>query len=190
VTVPVESYQVVKKADATRVLPGGVVQYTITVTNDGGVAFDSTDPATFTDDLTNVLKSAAYDGDADAGATYSAPVISWAGALPVGATVEVHYSVTLPATAATGTTLHNVVATPTNSGGVIANCLTGSTDPGCVANVAVAAVSLTVPSVPSVPSNPLAFTGINVVGPLTGALALLILGVGLVLGLRVRRRRI
>jgi uncharacterized repeat protein (TIGR01451 family) len=187
VTVPVKSYQVTKKANATKVLPGGVVQYTITVTNNGEVAFDSADPATFTDDLTNVLKSADYDGDADAGASYSAPVISWAGALPIGATVEVHYSVTLPATAATGATLHNVVETPTDPAGVVSNCLSGGTDPSCAANVAVTTASL---SVPPAPSTPLAFTGINVMAPLTGALALLVLGGGLLLGLRVRRRRI
>jgi hypothetical protein len=80
-----------------------------------------------------------------------------------------------------------VVATPTDPAGIVSNCLTGDTDPDCVVDVVVTSAPQTTPSTPS---TPLAFTGINVVAPLTGALALLVIGAGLVLGLRVRRRRI
>jgi uncharacterized repeat protein (TIGR01451 family) len=184
VVVPVKIYEVSKRADATKVLPGGVISYTITVTNVGQVAFDAAHPASFTDDMTNVLLNAKYDADADHGATYTAPNILWSGPLPIGATTTVTYSVTLDGGASNGTVLHNVVTTPLDPAGVISNCLVPDSDPTCVANVTVAAVSVP----PTLPSET-AFTGVDG-GPLIGAAsALLLSGLTLFFVTAIRRRR-
>ena len=185
VLVPVKSYEVHKQANATKILPGGVVSYAITVTNNGQVAFGAADPASFTDDLTNVLQNASYNSNATNGATYAAPVISWSGVLPVGASVEVTYSVTLKRDAATGAVLDNVVATPTDPTGTLSNCLPGDPDPTCAADVTVVAAPVRHPSPPS----EIAFTGANA-APLFGtALALLIAGLATMVVTTLRRRR-
>jgi uncharacterized repeat protein (TIGR01451 family) len=184
VVVPVKSYEVVKRAAATTALPGRVVSYSITVTNNGQVAFGVTDPASFSDDLTNVLQNASYDGDADHGATYVAPTVLWSGVLPIGAMTTVTYSVTLNQGAPTGTVLHNVVTTPSDPAGTVSNCLIPASDPSCVADVTVAAVSVT----PSLPHE-IAFTGANVVPLLGGGIALLVTGMAFLFGRTIRRRR-
>jgi uncharacterized repeat protein (TIGR01451 family)/fimbrial isopeptide formation D2 family protein len=184
VVVPVKSYEVVKQAQATKVLPGGVVSYTITVTNNGQVAFDATDPASFSDDLSNDLQNATYDEDADHGATYAAPKVLWSGLLPIGATTTVTYSVTLNQGAPTGTVLHNIVTTPSDPAGTVSNCLIPSGDPSCVADVTVAAVPVT----PSLPQE-IAYTGANVVPLLGGGIALLLTGMAFLFGRTIRRRR-
>ena len=183
VTVPVQSYEVAKVANATTVRPGGVIEYTITVTNTGAVPFTAGQPASFSDDLTNVLQNATYDNDASGGATYTAPTIDWSGALPVGGDVEVKYSVQLPLGASTGESLLNIVATPVDSAGTISNCLVGDTDPSCAATV-------TVTAAPSDPGSGrvTAFTGLDIAPALMWALVLLIVGTAVTMGIRFRRR--
>ena len=80
--VPVQSFHVVKSTTATDVRAGDTVTYTIAVTNTGTVPYTAADPASLTDDLSQVLDDATYDGDADQGASYAAPVISWSGRCP------------------------------------------------------------------------------------------------------------
>ena len=104
---------------------GDTITFTITVTNTGQVAYTEERPATFTDDLTSALKIATYNDDATNGATYDRPVLSWQGAVDVGGTVSVTYSVTLRDVGA----IRNVVITPVESG---ANCAPESMDPDCV----------------------------------------------------------
>ncbi|MFS0712948.1 DUF11 domain-containing protein [Microbacterium sp. 2P01SA-2] len=142
-STPVGSYRVVKSTTSTVVVPGDVVQYTVEVTNTGQVAYTADAPASFSDDLSAVLDDATYNVDAastsGAGVTYDEPRLSWAGALDVGQTVTVTYSVTVNDPAAGDRRLDNTVVTPPDSG---ANCVEGSTDPACVANVPAASYSV------------------------------------------------
>lgn len=92
---PVSGFSVSKAVDVTRTALGSVVTYTISIVNDGAVAFTDENPATFADDLSDVLDDGAYNGDATNGATYDEPVLVWAGALDVGETTTVTYSVTV-----------------------------------------------------------------------------------------------
>ncbi|MCD2498457.1 DUF11 domain-containing protein [Microbacterium sp. W2R] len=135
-TTPVQALSVVKTTSATSVLPGEVIDYTITVTNIGQLDYTDAAPASFSDDLSRVLDDATYNGDATsssgAGIGYEAPTLSWSGPLAVGETVTVTYSVTVNDPASGDGQLNNTVVTPPNTGG---NCEEGSTDPSCVANV-------------------------------------------------------
>ncbi|HWH25354.1 MAG TPA: hypothetical protein VNT53_01745 [Pseudolysinimonas sp.] len=131
VVVPIQSFHVTKNADVTDFVPGDVVTYTITVTNTGQVDFPAGSPASFTDDLAQVLDDATYQSDATAtGGTVdvTAGVLSWSGALPIGATVTITYSVQINDPDTGDKVLTNVAVTPAGSGG---NCPSGSTDPEC-----------------------------------------------------------
>ena len=92
---PLASYTVSKKASRATALPGDQVTYTITVVNTGQVDYTVAQPASFADDLSKVLDDATYDDDVTGGATYSAPVLSWSGALAIGQTRTFTYSVTV-----------------------------------------------------------------------------------------------
>ncbi|KJL30090.1 hypothetical protein RS83_01232 [Microbacterium oxydans] len=124
VETPVADFQVRKQVSAERASVGDTVHFTVTVTNTGAVPFTSDVPASFTDDLTDALRFGTYDGFASGGATYDEPVLSWSGALGVGETATVSYSVTLNRVGE----FRNVVTTPSGSGG---NCVLGSTDEDC-----------------------------------------------------------
>src|SRR5690606_36671143 len=50
-------------------------------------------PASFTDDLTDLLAHADYNGDADGGATLVDGMLSWSGPLPIGESRAVTFSV-------------------------------------------------------------------------------------------------
>ena len=124
--VNLPGFSVSKTADpatGTAIDAGSVVTYTVTGTNTGETALD---PVSIIDDLTGVLEHAQYNGDAAAslgGAPAVAPTIAgntlaWQGALQVGESVTITYSVTVDA-AAGGETLRNSVAgTATPPGGV------------------------------------------------------------------------
>ncbi|MEN0084686.1 MAG: hypothetical protein AAGC66_07950 [Leifsonia sp.] len=129
---PVQAFSVVKKADATEVTPGATVTYTITVKNTGAADYTAAAPASFTDDLSAVLDDATYNNDATGGATYAAPVLSWSGALPVGQTVTVTYSVTVDNPDNGDKHLDNTVVTPPGDGG---GCPPGSTDAACTVQI-------------------------------------------------------
>lgn len=176
VTVPVSSYDVTKVVSVTKAKAGGVVAYTITVTNTGQVPFTDDAPATFTDDLGNVLRAADYNDDAtattngkttNAGTTsYSTPVLAWSGPLAVGATAEITYSVTVK-NLKDGANLHNLVVVPASSG---SGCVVGSGDPACAAD------TLVDPPVSTNPGGPLAITGAE--SGLLIALATMLLAAG------------
>ncbi|MGY1551215.1 DUF7927 domain-containing protein [Microbacterium sp. A588] len=120
---PVASFTVNKEADQVSVLPGGIINYTVTVTNTGEVAYTTSKPASFSDDLSGVFDDAVYNDDVSTGGEISGNTLTWSGALPVGESVEVTYSVTVDASVAGDFTLNNEVV-PTAPGGACDVCLT------------------------------------------------------------------
>nr|WP_228507598.1 DUF11 domain-containing protein [Plantibacter sp. VKM Ac-2880] len=169
-STPVRSLEVSKTVDSTNTAPGKKLTYTITITNTGAADYTTASPATFTDDLSAVLDDASYNGDANGGATYATPVVSWRGALAVGAAQVVTYSVTVNNPDTGDHVLRNAVVSPGS------NCLVGSSDPAC---------SVTT----KVPKQPLASTGVGawlgVAG--IGALIAILMGLGATF---IRRREI
>lgn len=131
-STPVQSYSVTKTANASAVVPGATVVYTITVKNTGQVDYTDQAPASFTDDLSAVLDDATYNGDASNGASYAAPTLSWSGPLAVGATHVVTYSVTVNTPPSGDSRLENTVVTPPGNGG---DCDPDSGNPACSANI-------------------------------------------------------
>jgi large repetitive protein len=127
VTVLVPGLTITKVADKATTTPGDSVVYTVTALNNGETTFPA---ATFTDDLTDVLTDAAYQGDATATSgtfSYSSPTLSWTGALAPGASATIRYSVTVSDPGFGDKQMSNVVVS-TSKG---SNCAVGSTDPRC-----------------------------------------------------------
>lgn len=164
---PISSYAVAKTVSTTKTGPGDVVTYTISVSNTGLVDYTDEIPASFTDDLSKVLDDATYNADATNGATYAAPVLTWAGPLESGATITVTYSVT--------------VNDPATGDRQLVNAVVAGDGGGC----GTACATLTTVELPT---PPLAITGLNpwIVGGGLGVGLLAIIG-GLAL-LFVRRR--
>ncbi|WP_309104494.1 GEVED domain-containing protein, partial [Microbacterium sp.] len=123
---PIRHFSVTKTATPTDgVEPGDVIEYTITVTNDGEAAYTLSAPAGVTDDLSDVLDDATYNGDVTAVAsdgslvpapTFGTPVLLWSGPVAVGESVEITFTVTV--TNRGDADLVNV-ATPVCGAGVI-----------------------------------------------------------------------
>ncbi|MBN8885123.1 MAG: DUF11 domain-containing protein [Rudaea sp.] len=116
-----------KTASAPAIQPGGGLTYTITVTNNGSMPYSAAAPASFTDDLTNVLAGASYSDNltASAGtAAYAAPVLSWSGPLAAGAAATITYTVT--ANPNPPATMTNTVLSPDPS-----NCSSASPAAAC-----------------------------------------------------------
>lgn len=130
---PVRSYLVEKSSTPAVVTPGDDVEYTITVTNTGAVAYTDGDPASFTDDLSDVLDVAgepfdlAVEGASDNAPTWHADQseLRWQGELPVDGVVTIRYTVTVDAPVAEDADflLENAVA-PTGPGGECGDCET------------------------------------------------------------------
>lgn len=95
--VRVPSLRIAATADRAEFKPGDTVLYTVTVTNDGEVPFTSSDPASFSSDLTDVLDDAALPADevtASSGVVgLASPVLTWTGPLDVGQAASVTYPV-------------------------------------------------------------------------------------------------
>jgi fimbrial isopeptide formation D2 family protein/uncharacterized repeat protein (TIGR01451 family) len=109
---PVAAFTVVKSsdpADGSNVDEGDEIEYTVTVTQAGEVAYDG---ASLADDLSDVLDDATWNGEltasgGTAGYDPANEVLSWSGDLGVGDVVTITYTVTV--TGAGDTHLHNVV---------------------------------------------------------------------------------
>ncbi|WP_409490756.1 hypothetical protein [Amycolatopsis sp. cmx-11-12] len=187
-TTPLSSLKIKKTVDKTEAKPGEVVTFTVTVENTGQATVDD---AKFTDDLTQVLDDATFDGTAKASigtVTYSAPKLTWKGKLEPGEKATVTYAVTVRKPAIGDHRLRNAV-TSDNPG---VNCPPGSANPDC-------GTDTRVPPDPEPPVKPdpqppvtprppgLAVTG-SPVKTMT-VLALGMLAIGALLLLAGRRRR-
>lgn len=128
--VHVPSLKIVKIADRAEFKQGDTVLYTVTVTNDGQVPFTASDPASFTDDLTDVLDDGEFSVDevsASAGAIgFASSVLTWTGPLGVGQTASVTYPV--------------AVADPDSGNGALRSTVAGL--PGVAVTCAVCEVEL------------------------------------------------
>ena len=94
-TVLIPALTIVKTADVSSTTPGGVVHYTVTITDSGQTPYNG---ATYTDQLDGVLGDATYNGDAAATAgrvSFASPDMTWTGDLTAGASATVTYSVTV-----------------------------------------------------------------------------------------------
>ncbi|CAO5163189.1 Staphylococcus aureus surface protein A (modular protein) [Frankia sp. AiPs1] len=138
VNVLLPALTIAKSASSATTTPGGVVTYTVAVTNSGQTPYLG---ASFTDSLSDVLDDATYNADVTASvgtASYAAPTLTWTGDLTAGATATIVYSVTTH-TANTGDgLLTNTLTSPTLG----SNCPTGSTDPRCTATVKVSSLHI------------------------------------------------
>ena len=181
VTVLTPALTVVKTANATAVVPGATVTYTITVTDTGQTPYTG---ATVTDDLTDVLDEGPYGGgSATAGAvSYTAPVLTWTGNLAAGASATITYTVAVNSPATGGKLLVNsaVSADPGST------CPAGGTNTSCTADVAVLTAALSITktadtstatpgsavhyTITVTDSGQTPYTGATVTDPLTGVL--------------------
>ncbi|GAA3520604.1 DUF7927 domain-containing protein [Actinocatenispora rupis] len=182
-SVPVPDIDITKRADVTRAGPGDRVTYTVTIRNVGGAAHPD---VRYTDDLADVLDDASYRGDAEADGgrvTSSGGVLTWAGAVPVGATYHVKYSVVVHDPLSGDRRMRNAVVTddPTVS------CPAGATDPGCAVTVALHRTTGGGTSGGGTGGGTLPTTGSRYA--LVAGLGLALVGVGVALTVLVRRRR-
>ncbi|GAA0996316.1 hypothetical protein GCM10009555_091900 [Acrocarpospora macrocephala] len=125
-----------KTSDVTSAVPGGVVSYTITVTNSAATPYLG---ATFTDPLTSVLDDAGYNNDAAAGAGtvgYTAPDLTWTGNVPASGSVTITYSVTVK-TGGNGILTNALTSTSPQS-----NCPAAGDDPRCTETVTVSDLTI------------------------------------------------
>lgn len=127
---PIGSFRVSKTSDHETAVPGDVVQYKISVTNIGQVAYTADRPASFTDDLSSALAVGAYNHDVTQGAVYTSGGLSWSGSLDVGERITVTYSFTV----ADVGRVTNVVVTPDGAG---ANCPAGAGGASCTATTVI-----------------------------------------------------
>src|SRR6185437_109747 len=103
------------------------------VTNSGQIPYSA---ATFTDDLSGLLDDAAYGNDASATSGtvgFTRPNLTWTGALPVGASATITYTVQVD-NPDTGEDILTNTVTSSSSG---SNCPASSADPRCSATVTV-----------------------------------------------------
>ncbi len=138
-SVPVSALTISQTPSVTSAAPGASVQYTVTVTNSGVVAYTG---ATFTEPLTGVLDDAVYNNNAAATAgtvSYSSPNLTWTGNLAVGASATITFSVTV----SNPDTGNKVLASTITSATSGSNCYSGSTDARCTATVNVQGLTIT-----------------------------------------------
>lgn len=131
---PIQGFEIEKTSDVDTITPGGVVTYTVTVTNVGAVEYTDADPAAFEDDLSGVLDDAVYNGDVSAGGSVTGTTLAWSGPLAVGATATVTYSVTVDDPPSGDSILENVVVPDGPTG----ECVTG----GCATETPVSSFTV------------------------------------------------
>jgi uncharacterized repeat protein (TIGR01451 family) len=139
VTVLVPALTITKTTDASEVVAGDTLDYTVSATNTGQADYPA---ANLADSLAGVLDDATYDGGATATTgtvTNTAGGLGWTGALPVGATVVISYSITANITGPGDGVLTNQVSS-TSTGSV---CGPDATALPCATTTPVAARTIT-----------------------------------------------
>lgn len=140
VTIQIPALALTKTADTATITPGGVVTYTITITNTGPTTYTA---ATVTDSLTGVLPDSVYGNDATATSgtlTYTSPTLTWTGNLDPGDTTTITYTITVKNPDPADKLMVNTLT----SAELGNNCPTGGTDPTCTAQVVVVVPALTI----------------------------------------------
>jgi large repetitive protein len=118
-------------------VPGGVVSYTVTVTNTGQTSYTG---ASLTDPLGGVLDDATYNNNAAANAgtvTFTSPDLTWTGDLAPGAAAVITFSVTVNNPDTGDQSLAGTVTSTTPG----SNCPAGSADARCTVTVTVVGAS-------------------------------------------------
>ncbi|MFI5661104.1 isopeptide-forming domain-containing fimbrial protein [Streptomyces sp. NPDC051684] len=126
-SVPVPDLEISKTASPAKVEPGDTVTYTVKAKNVSRLPYPN---AKFTDDLTENLDDATYNGDAKASigdVDYTRPKINFTGDIPAGQTATVTYSVKVNDPVSGDGKLTNSVTADTPR----TNCEEGSTDERC-----------------------------------------------------------
>lgn len=132
-TVTVAGLSITKTSDVATSIPGGVVRYTILVTNSGKTPLVG---ATLSDSLVNVLDDATYRGDGSSttgSVSYSSPVLTWTGNLAVGAAATITYSVAVANPDVGNRTLAGTVVSPTPG----SSCPSGNPATSCTTVVTI-----------------------------------------------------
>ena len=139
-TIPVSILTMAVTASPSTTAPGATVNYTITVTNAGTVAYTG---AALADSLSGVLDDASYNANATTTAgsvAYSSPNLTWTGNLAVGAVATITFSVTV-SNPDNGNKILTSTLTSATAG---SNCASGSTDTRCANTVTVLVPGLTI----------------------------------------------
>jgi large repetitive protein len=167
-------------ANTSTATQGGVVGYTITITNTAATAYSG---VTYTVPLSHVLDDAAYNGDAAATSgtvSFVSRNLTWTGSLAAGAAATVTFSVTVSNPYTGNGTLAFTLTSPTTG----TNCPAGGTESRCTVSVPVSALTITqAASVPAAApgtvvgytvtvtnSGAVAYTGATFTDPLAGVL--------------------
>ncbi|WP_418275325.1 hypothetical protein ACNHYB_10680 [Isoptericola jiangsuensis] len=140
-STPVRGLSVVKSASPEALVPGEVVTYSVVVENTGASDYTEDDPAVVSDDMSGLEDDASYNGDAvaDVGAVDDSalPSLTWSGALAVGESATITYSVTVGEAGSGDGVAVNRVTGPEES-----NCLDGTED-GCFVVIPPAGLAIT-----------------------------------------------
>ena len=120
-----------KSVSESPAFPGDTVTYTVTVTNSGTASFTATNPAQISDSLSGILGDATYVGGSATASTgtvnYTAPLLTWSGALASGAAATIAYQVTVNSPDTGPGMMTNTALVPSGVTGT-SNCPAGGSD--------------------------------------------------------------
>ena len=142
-------------ASSSPAVPGGTVQFTVTVTNTGLSTYTG---ATFTDSLTDVVDDASnITAAATAGTVgFASPNVTWTGTLAPGAVATITFSVTVN----NPDNGNKILASTITSATTGSNCAAGSSDSRCAVSVPVSilAISATPSTTSATPGTTVSYT--------------------------------
>ncbi|WP_396230996.1 hypothetical protein, partial [Frankia sp. EI5c] len=120
-------------ADVPTAVPGGVVNYTVTITNSGETPYTG---AAVANNLTGALDDAVYGGDATASTgsvAFAGQTLTWTGDLGVGQVATVTYSLTVRNPDPGDKVMRNILSSTVQGSA----CPPNSGNTGCAGSVAV-----------------------------------------------------